>query len=90
MEFDISGSGFDYETGDHVAVWPMNSEQDVERLLKILGLWEKRDTVISVESIDRKYEHNYNLFFKVIIIVFMIFILTKKKKNIFFFFSISN
>lgn len=63
MELDITGSGIEYETGDHVAVWPMNAEQDVERLLKILGLWEKRDTIVSVESIDRKYEHNYNLLF---------------------------
>ena len=54
MELDISGSGIEYETGDHVAVWPMNAEQDVERLLKILGLWEKRDTVVSVENTDRK------------------------------------
>uniref|UniRef100_A0A1D1XMN8 NADPH--cytochrome P450 reductase n=1 Tax=Anthurium amnicola TaxID=1678845 RepID=A0A1D1XMN8_9ARAE len=52
IELDVSGSGIDYETGDHVAVWPMNAEQDVERLLKVLSLWEKRDTVVSVESID--------------------------------------
>ena len=55
MELDISGSDIHYETGDHVAVWPFNAEQDVHRLLRILGLWEKRDTVVSVESTDRKY-----------------------------------
>lgn len=59
MELDISGSGIDYETGDHVAVWPMNAEQDVERLLKILGLWEKRDTIVSVESIDPSTTKKY-------------------------------
>lgn len=59
MEFDISGSGLEYETGDHVAVWPMNAEQDVERLLKILGIWEKRDTIVSVESIDPSTTKKY-------------------------------
>jgi len=59
MELDISGSGIHYETGDHVAVWPMNAEQDVERLLKILGLLEKRDTVVSVESIDPSTTKKY-------------------------------
>jgi sulfite reductase alpha subunit-like flavoprotein len=54
MELDITGSGIHYETGDHVAIWPMNAEGDVYRLLKVLGLWEKRDTVISIESTDRK------------------------------------
>ncbi|GBC06951.1 hypothetical protein RclHR1_07160009 [Rhizophagus clarus] len=59
MELDITGSGIDYETGDHVAVWPMNAEQNVERLLKILGLWEKRDTIITVESIDPSATKKY-------------------------------
>ncbi|CAG8575760.1 11072_t:CDS:2, partial [Racocetra persica] len=52
MELDITGSGLYYQSGDHVAVWPMNPEQDVYRLLKVLGLWEKKDTVVTIESTD--------------------------------------
>ncbi|RIA87265.1 NADPH-dependent cytochrome P450 oxidoreductase [Glomus cerebriforme] len=59
MELDITGSGIYYETGDHVAVWPVNAEQNVERLLKILGLWEKRDTVVTVESTDPSASKKY-------------------------------
>ncbi|CAG8538322.1 14473_t:CDS:2 [Funneliformis caledonium] len=59
LELDIEGSGINYEAGDHVAIWPMNAEQDVVRLLKILGLWEKRDTVVSVESTDSTVSKKY-------------------------------
>ncbi|CAG8564748.1 18697_t:CDS:2, partial [Acaulospora morrowiae] len=52
MELDITGSGISYQSGDHVAIWPINPEQDVYRLLKVLGLWEKKDTVVIVESTD--------------------------------------
>ncbi|CAG8475487.1 5895_t:CDS:2 [Ambispora gerdemannii] len=52
VELDITGSGLTYQSGDHVAIWPMNSEQDVYRLLKVLGLWEKRDKVVMVSSSD--------------------------------------
>jgi len=52
LEIDLKGSNLDYTTGDHVAVWPTNAGKEVERLLKILGLSEKRDTVISVKGVD--------------------------------------
>lgn len=52
MEFDIEGSGISYQHGDHVAVWANNPEDDVDRMLAIFGLTEKRNTVISVESLD--------------------------------------
>lgn len=51
-EFDITGSGMSYEAGDHVAVWPVNSEKDVDRLLRVLGLYSKKDDVIEVKSLD--------------------------------------
>nr|CAG8653095.1 3544_t:CDS:2 [Entrophospora candida] len=50
VELDIDGSGLTYQSGDHVAIWPINPEQDVYRLLKILGLWEKKDTIINLET----------------------------------------
>ncbi len=52
MEFDIGGSGITYQHGDHVGLWPSNPDVEVERLLCALGLSEKRDAVIGIESLD--------------------------------------
>jgi len=52
VEFDIEGSGISYQHGDHVAVWANNPESDVDRMLAVLGLLEKRDGIIDVESLD--------------------------------------
>lgn len=52
MEFDIDGSGISYQHGDHIAVWANNPENEVDRILSVLGLNEKRETVIDVESLD--------------------------------------
>ena len=52
MEIDISGSNLSYQTGDHVAVWPTNAGKEVDRFLDILGLGDKRHTVISVKGLD--------------------------------------
>ena len=52
LEFDIGGSGITYQHGDHVGIWPSNPDVEVERLLCALGLSEKRDAVIGIESLD--------------------------------------
>jgi NADPH-ferrihemoprotein reductase len=52
MELKIEGSGINYQHGDHVGVWPTNPEVEVDRLLAALGLWDKRDTVINIVSLD--------------------------------------
>jgi NADPH-ferrihemoprotein reductase len=52
LELDISGSTITYETGDHVALWPVNSDLEVERFLSVFGLSDKRDRVIEVISND--------------------------------------
>ncbi len=52
MEIDISGSNLSYQTGDHIAIWPTNSGKEVDRFLKITGLYEKRDKVISFKPLD--------------------------------------
>lgn len=52
MEIDISGSNLSYTTGDHIAVWPTNAGKEVDRFLNILGLAEKRHTVVSVKGLD--------------------------------------
>jgi len=52
MEIGINGSNLSYTTGDHIAVWPTNAGKEVDRLLAVLGLKEKRDTVIAVKGLD--------------------------------------
>lgn len=37
-EFDISGSEITYETGDHLAIWPSNSNETVAQFLKVFQL----------------------------------------------------
>lgn len=52
LEVDISGSNLSYQTGDHIAIWPTNAGQEVDLFLDILGLEDKRDTVISVKALE--------------------------------------
>ncbi|KIS70182.1 putative NADPH-cytochrome P450 reductase [Mycosarcoma maydis] len=52
IEFDIDGSGISYQHGDHIAVWAHNPEPEVDRVLAVFGLLDKRTTVIDVESLD--------------------------------------
>lgn len=51
-EFDLSGSNLKYSTGDHIAVWPSNSNEKVDQLVEVLGLKDKRDAVIAFKSLD--------------------------------------
>ncbi|KAF8237123.1 putative cytochrome P450 oxidoreductase [Tricholoma matsutake] len=52
MELNTEGSGITYQHGDHVGVWPLNPDVEVDRLLCVLGLYEKKDCVIGIESLD--------------------------------------
>ncbi|CAN8103023.1 unnamed protein product [Discula destructiva] len=52
MEVDISGSNLSYQTGDHIAVWPTNAGRETDRFLNVLGLSDKRDTVVSVKALE--------------------------------------
>ncbi|KAG0033006.1 NADPH-cytochrome P450 reductase [Podila clonocystis] len=52
MEVDVAGSGISYQAGDHVAVWPVNAEQEVSKLAAVLNLTDKLDTVITVSNTD--------------------------------------
>ncbi|KAG5437457.1 hypothetical protein PCANB_000885 [Pneumocystis canis] len=52
IEFNIENSNMKYQTGDHLAIWPSNSNQEVDRLLTTLNLIHKRNTVISIKNID--------------------------------------
>ncbi|RDB17816.1 hypothetical protein Hypma_000791 [Hypsizygus marmoreus] len=52
IELDTEGSGITYQHGDHVGVWPSNPDVEVDRLLCALNLYDKKDTVINIESLD--------------------------------------
>lgn len=53
MEVDLSAHHeMQYKTGDHLSVWPMNPDVEVERLLDVLGRKEKKDIPISVQTLD--------------------------------------
>lgn len=50
---DLSSySNVKYKTGDHLAVWPENPAHDVQMVLQLLGLYEKKDTVITISPRD--------------------------------------
>ncbi|OAD78019.1 hypothetical protein PHYBLDRAFT_57646 [Phycomyces blakesleeanus NRRL 1555(-)] len=52
LEIDISGSNFVYETGDHLGIWPTNSEDAVEKTSRLFGLKNKLNKAISIKARD--------------------------------------
>ncbi|KAF2105143.1 putative NADPH-cytochrome P450 reductase, partial [Rhizodiscina lignyota] len=53
MDLDlIDHSEMRYKTGDHVAIWPINPDIEVETLLCILSLSNKRNETITIQSLD--------------------------------------
>jgi NADPH-ferrihemoprotein reductase len=52
LEFDVAGTTLTYETGDHLVVWPVNSDDEVDRFLRVFGLSSKKNTVIDIKSHD--------------------------------------
>nr|XP_031857384.1 uncharacterized protein CI109_007206 [Kwoniella shandongensis]KAA5524456.1 hypothetical protein CI109_007206 [Kwoniella shandongensis] len=52
IEFDITGSGITYQHGDHVGIWPSNPDLEVDRLLSVLGLSDKAQAIVDIESLD--------------------------------------
>lgn len=41
-----------YKTGDHLAVWPINPDQEVDRLMGVLGLGDRRAEPILIRALD--------------------------------------
>ncbi|KAK6208668.1 NADP/FAD dependent oxidoreductase [Colletotrichum tabaci] len=53
LDLDLGGSSqLAYKTGDHLAIWPINPDQEVERLLHVLGLADRRSVPISINALD--------------------------------------
>lgn len=52
LEVDVSDSNLRYETGDHIAIWPTNPGEEVDRFLDILDLKDKQHSVIGVKALE--------------------------------------
>jgi NADPH-ferrihemoprotein reductase len=53
LEFDISDHpDLIYKTGDHLGIWAMNPDSEVNRLLRVLGLSERKTVPLSIKSLD--------------------------------------
>lgn len=52
VEFDVSDSNLRYTTGDHLAIWPSNANENVERFLQCFGLEQEAENVFSLRSLD--------------------------------------
>lgn len=51
-EFDLSDSNLRYTTGDHIAIWPSNSNENIEVFYKAFGLKDKSDIVFELKALD--------------------------------------
>ncbi|KAF5718730.1 NCP1-NADPH-cytochrome P450 reductase [Fusarium mundagurra] len=52
MDLDLMGTKLHYQTGDHLSVSPINSDIEVERFLRVFGLWDKRRETIRVRPLS--------------------------------------
>jgi len=52
MEINIEGFGLQYQTGDHIAVWPTNADVHIDHFLDTFSLSGRRTTVIDVKTLD--------------------------------------
>lgn len=56
IEFDIEGSKMRYETGDHLAVYPVNNTELVNKIGEKCGI--NLDTVFTLTNTDGKLKIN--------------------------------
>lgn len=52
MELDLAEQNIKYKTGDHLGVWPKNSEQEVQLLLEALGRSGSGDVPVLLRRLD--------------------------------------
>jgi NADPH-ferrihemoprotein reductase len=53
LDLDITdNSDLHYKTGDHLGVWPINPNEEIDRLLEALGRSEECDLPIIIRSLD--------------------------------------
>lgn len=51
LELDLNNSDIVYKTGDHIAIWPQNPDNEIDGLVDALGLQSQRSSSLSVASI---------------------------------------
>ncbi|KAG7195908.1 NADPH-cytochrome P450 reductase [Scheffersomyces spartinae] len=54
-EFDISGSNLRYSTGDHLAIWPSNSDENIKLFAKAFNVESKLNDVFKIKALDSTY-----------------------------------
>jgi NADPH-ferrihemoprotein reductase len=52
VEFDLSKTNLRYSTGDHVAVYPSNSDEKLNGFFEITGFSDKRDYIYNIIAVD--------------------------------------
>ncbi|KAH7143574.1 NADP/FAD dependent oxidoreductase [Dactylonectria macrodidyma] len=53
MDIDLSEHPeWTYKTGDHLAIYPVNPDEEVERLIRLFGLTERREKPLCFNSLD--------------------------------------
>lgn len=61
IELDPSSHDIIYKTGDHIGIWPSNSDDEVDLLLAVLGVESRRFERIVVHSLKPKVPVNTTL-----------------------------
>jgi len=79
IELDIDGSKMRYDTGDHVAVYPKNSSELVERIGELLNV--DLDTVFSLLNTDGNNLHYFMFGIKYILILIIYFFLIEESSK---------
>ncbi|CUM62954.1 uncharacterized protein PRCAT00000514001 [Priceomyces carsonii] len=51
-EFDLSNTNLRYTTGDHLAIWPSNCNENIESFLTAFGLGDKLDDIFELKALD--------------------------------------
>jgi NADPH-ferrihemoprotein reductase len=52
IDLDICESNMSYEAGDHITIWPMNSNEEVDQFLCVFGLQEKRHSIVDITPVE--------------------------------------
>jgi NADPH-ferrihemoprotein reductase len=54
MEFDLTQHPqMRYKTSDHIAIWPINPEGEVDTILRVLGISDRRSAPISIRPVEQ-------------------------------------
>jgi NADPH-ferrihemoprotein reductase len=53
MEIDLSSvTGLKYKTGDHLAIWPINPDAEVAKLVRSLGIATKVQNTVTITTVE--------------------------------------